>query len=408
VNGRAHRRLRAGSGVFRGLVCVVLAIATTTASAADIGAGEYRRLQRAEEALRDARYEQVLTAVDALLSPETAALARAIAHQLAAEASIALDRADAALAHLDAARRTGALDPAQTRFVAARMGYIELAAERFEAAAAHLDRAIDPERPDAELVTLAALAEARAGRCEVALARLSGNVTPPAPDARTWFEIEALCRIELGLLDEAAKSLHRLIDLVPSEPGYWRQLIAVLQRAERYRDASAAYGAAREIVPLDGADVVNYARLLVYTGRPLEGARVLQAGLEDGRVPETAEHLEALADAYVIAREAVRAYPVLERLARLGESSGAAYVTLADTALRFGDFERAVEGYRRALEAARPDDRPARQLALGIAAVYAGHETLALDTFAGIDADTPEGRRAEAWRRHLERRADTD
>ncbi|WP_018996536.1 tetratricopeptide repeat protein [Hirschia maritima] len=82
---------------------------------------------------------------------------------------------------------------------------------------------------------------------------------------------------------------------------------------------------------------------------PYEAAKVMEKEMNAGRIKETAEKLDTLANLYQVSREYERAIPVIQKLARM-TNSGKSYERLGRSYFEMGKHKEAEENLRIALD----------------------------------------------------------
>ncbi|MEL6781754.1 MAG: hypothetical protein AAFO51_05210 [Pseudomonadota bacterium] len=108
---------------------------------------------------------------------------------------------------------------------------------------------------------------------------------------------------------------------------------------------------------------------------PYHGARILEKEMNAGRINESFEKLELLANLYQVAREFEKAIPVIEKAARMN-NSGAMYERLGRSYSELQEWAKAEEALRRAIELGGVKDR-------GLAWVLIGQSLYERDDRAG-------------------------
>ncbi len=96
-------------------------------------------------------------------------------------------------------------------------------------------------------------------------------------------------------------------------------------------------------------DLTNLAGLLMQAEVPFRAAVVLDAGLEEGVIEETASNLRSLGQAWQLAQETKKAIPVFEAAAKLSDD-GRIYERLAQLYLDNDEFPKCVRAAGRAID----------------------------------------------------------
>ena len=289
-----------------------------------------------------------------------------IEQQLGAIASATDDYA-AAAAHFEAAMKADGLPRtflAQLRYNAAQ---VYLALERAEAAAALLEALFaDGDEPPPAAYFSMAFARHLAGRDEEALDWAErGLRAHPAP-AENHYALASGLNLQLERWARARELLAEMIRLFPTKAIYWRQLVAASLSMDDEEQALVAseLGYRRGLLR-EGDDVLRLARLYLYHEFPHKAARLLARGMDDGVIEATTDNYELLASAWINAREHARAIAPLQKAAQRA-NDGELFLRLARLWVEDEDWPRAHKSLEQALERGGLDDEPGARLLNGI------------------------------------------
>lgn len=233
---------------------------------------------------------------------------------------------------------------------------------------------------------------------ERALAEARSRGQPPREN---WYLLQRMASYASGDLKATAKALGVLAERWPRKE-YFVQLAGILGELGEAGRQLAALEIAYRGGWLDGErELLNLAYLYLGNETPIRAARVLERGLEDGRIAPGARNLELLGAALRQARENRRAIEVLERAAREG-GDAELWVRVAGLQLEENADEQAVAAARRALELGggrRPDST---RIVLGMALYNLGRHAEARAAFAEAARDERSRQSAEQWLRFLD------
>ena len=143
-------------------------------------------------------------------------------------------------------------------------------------------------------------------------------------------------------------------------------------------------------------DVLNLARLYLAEEAPQRAVDLITAKLKDKSVPLNADNLQLLAQALSIAKEVDRSIPVLNKLASLtGESKH--YNYLGQAYIQTGDWTKAAEAYRSALNAKNVSNPGNLSMQLGTALYNNGKLVEAKQAFSNASQSETQADAAANW-----------
>ncbi len=384
-------------------ICGVLLALTWAPAWAVLSERVWDQLGEIHEHISEARLEAAEAALETLArrvrddSHEAARVleARARLHE-------ARDETDTALTYIEQALAIAAI-PDDLRW------HLEYARARllvdqgdFEAALARLEAWFEAvESPAPRAWMLRALIVMELGRADDAIAaarRAIGMASQPRAD---WYGFLAGVLMREQAWVEAQAVLERMLRHWPLRERYWEQLAAVQMQREAYAEALTTLRTAEAAGVLEQASaIVRLVQLTMMEGLPAPGARLLEAALAADSLETDAEHLELLADAWLMAREWTQAMGALEQLARLAEE-GKHWQRLARLAFERQQPAQAVRYAHKALAAGV--DSPARVYMLeGMAHIELAQYEAATAAFERAREDEAVARQAGQWLRYIE------
>lgn len=144
--------------------------------------------------------------------------------------------------------------------------------------------------------------------------------------------------------------MNKVIPRFASEKKYWEVMAGLYYEANQDRKAfevtKAMYVAGLLQTENEVMRIVNFYNQF---NAPYEAARTLEKEMNAGRVKETPEKLETLANLYQVAREYDRAIPVIQKFAR-ATNSGQAYERLGRSYFELKKYDDADQALRKALD----------------------------------------------------------
>lgn len=138
--------------------------------------------------------------------------------------------------------------------------------------------------------------------------------------------------------------------LLYGDPEDWVLLAQLSAQMEKFEDQTRLYYAAGVGGFLDSSsEVQTLASLLSNADNPYGCAETIVDGLAAGTVDEEFDTLNLAATCYLMARDDEKAIPLLEKAAELAEN-GQTYMALARALMTIGDYEKAIEAFKKGFD----------------------------------------------------------
>ena len=200
------------------------------------------------------------------------------------------------------------------------------------------------------------------------------------------------------------KALEKLVTYYP-KPEYWQNLLFGLMKETASSDANTlqAYRLMYEVDVLKSADdYIEMAQLAMDAGSPGEAQKALQRGFDknvfaDQRNKEKAQRLLDKAK-----QKAAADQPTLDKIAKQADAAptGVQNAGMGLAYLGYGQYDKAVDAYSKAVSKGGLKNPPETQLMLGIADLKAGHKDDAVKAFKAVKGDPILERLASLWALH--------
>lgn len=285
----------------------------------------WEQLSDIHEHISEQRLEAAETALDRL-ARQVAGGSHAAARMLEARARLyeARGEPDEALALIEQALAIEA-QPGDLRqhleYARARL-LVEQA--RYEEALARLEAwfdAVEAPAPRAWMLRAAIYQQLdRPGDAIEAARRAIDMADRPRAD---WYGFLAGVLMQESAWEAARRVLETMLGHWPLKARYHEQLAAVHMQLDEHAAALTTLRMADAAGVLERESaILRLVQLAMMEEIPAPAARLLEQALADGLVETTPEHLEVLADAWLMAREWARAMDVLEQLARRSDEGG--------------------------------------------------------------------------------------
>jgi tetratricopeptide (TPR) repeat protein len=200
------------------------------------------------------------------------------------------------------------------------------------------------------------------------------------------------------------KALEKLVAYYP-KPEYWNNLLFSLMKETASSDANTlqTFRLMSEVDVLKNADdFIEMAQLAMDAGSPGEAQRALQHGFDknvfaDQRTKDKAQRLLDKAK-----QKGAADQPTLDKIAREADASpaGPKNAAMGLAYLGYGQYDKAVDQFTKAVTKGGLRNAAETQLMLGIAELKAGHKDDAVKAFKGVKGDPILERLEALWVLH--------
>ncbi|SEP67447.1 Tetratricopeptide repeat-containing protein [Solimonas aquatica] len=219
------------------------------------------------------------------------------------------------------------------------LGQLYVAAGQYEkgtqALQQYLAQACGTVAPEAHMFLASALAEQK--RYEEAIPQVDLALSKVKAPKENWLQFKLGAQYEMKQYREAAETLLLLISLKPDKPDYWKQLSGVLLEMDDKAQALAVMALAeRQGFINKPADLFNLYNIYMIIDVPVKAGLLMEQALAEEKIPADEKSLEAVANAWINAREADKAEAALKRVAAVADR-GEYYFRLGGM---YGDQER--------------------------------------------------------------------
>jgi tetratricopeptide (TPR) repeat protein len=154
---------------------------------------------------------------------------------------------------------------------------------------------------------------------------------------QTWLEMKLAVNYELKDFKACAASLVQLVGLAPTKPDYWKQLSTMFFELKQDMEAVAVLAVAERQGFIDKPNErKNLFNVYMMLDLPFKAGLLMQEALDKNVLPANEENLESVANAWINARESVRAETTLKKLATASDKGEFFYKLGAI----YGDEER--------------------------------------------------------------------
>ena len=386
-------------------LCVALWIAAASSGAADaqraVRASTHRALSEIRVAMEARRFEDAMAQI-AALAPRVRGepFERALLEETRAYALLEQERYDEAIPALEAALAENQLPDAAVANLHYNLAQLQLMAGRAADAAGTLEAllAAQPAATTAAARALVGHAYYMLERYPEARRELERAVAADAQPSEAWLQLLLAICWEQQAFDRARDVLRDLVARFPEERRYWVDLSAISMQLEDEPLAVASLELAEDAGLLEGEDLLRLVRLNLHLDAPARAGRLLEDALAAGRVETSAERLELLADAWVMAREYERAIDALRRAREMvPERRAALALREGELLVHLERWSEAIVALAGATESESEDVAAQANLLLGVAAYYRGDYAQSLVAFGRAEASETTRSQARQW-----------
>ncbi len=311
----------------------------------------YERLNKAQEALKDNKYETAISELDRILRRmRPNPYEKALSLQTLGYVYANQEKLKEAAETLAECHALNALPPSTQISLMYNIGQLHLAAQNYALAVAAFDAWIaESKNPNATSLYTVAAANYQAKKYQRATyyGERAMKATKKPKDSLLQLLLSAY--VEQKRYRPAAKILTQLIERRPDSRNNWLQLAAMYAQLGEEKKALAVMQLAHEAKLLNrGDEIVQLAQRFLAEEIPLAAAKLLEEAMKQGTVPKNPRTTRMLATAWYQARDNKRAAPAMERAAKLAKD-GDLYFRLAQIHMQEEQWSQAASACEKAL-----------------------------------------------------------
>jgi tetratricopeptide (TPR) repeat protein len=199
----------------------------------------------------------------------------------------------------------------------------------------YITSACTPPPPEAHIFLANALIEKK--RFKEAVPQIDLALSKAKAPNQSWLEMKLAVSYELKDFKACAAALVQLIGIAPTKPDYWKQLSTMFFEMKSDVEAVAVLAVADRQGFIDKPNErKNLYNVYMMLDLPFKAGLLLQDAMDKSVLPANEENLESVANAWINARESVRAETTLKKLAASSEKGEFFYKLGAI----YGDEER--------------------------------------------------------------------
>jgi tetratricopeptide (TPR) repeat protein len=257
------------------------------------------------------------------------------------------------------------------------------------------------ENPDASVYILMAQAHLQLERYRRAIRWAEEGVAKATKPREAWLQLLLSLYFQTNQDRKLTPVLEQLVTHFPKKR-YWLLLATSYGKLGDQRKSLAAFEAAYRQNLLDtSADLVRLAQLYLYHEIPYFAAKVMERGIEEGKIEQTESNWRLLADSWINAREYDRAVEPLGRAAELS-SDGRLYVRLGQVYVEREEWRKAIQALRAGLNRGELERTSDAYLLMGICHTNLDDYTRARSAFRRARDDEKTRAAANRWIQHVD------
>jgi tetratricopeptide (TPR) repeat protein len=231
---------------------------------------------------------------------------------------------------------------------------------------------------------------------DLALVKTGKNVK------ESWLQLKLALHYELKEYARCAEVLVHLLGLAPMKQEYWKQLSGILFEIKRDPEALAALALAERRGFIDDENEIrNLSSMYMYMQIPLKAAQVLERGFSAKQLDANEKNLEALATAWLVAREYDKAETAMAKAAAASNKG--------ELFKRLGQIQMENENWKGALDSLQKAQQKGGLKSVGETAFLAGVCAVQLKQWKTAEAslrvamqDEKTAKMAAEWLNHLQ------
>lgn len=277
-----------------------------------------RRLERATGEIAAENYKRAVELLESLVeSTKSNRFENALALKYLGTSYIQSGNSTKGLSTLDKALKTNSLPYDQTMHLIYTLAQISMAEQKYDQAEERLEEWFYLTRvqtPDAYILKAAIYAEKKQYKKALEFAEQGLKIAKEPKES--WLSFVAGLYLQNEQLAKAAEMFKQLTGIRPKEGRYWKQLSGIYMSLNKADDALTAMVLSQKMgLVTEESDIFTLCRLYNYNDIPINCARLLENALTDKSVKDLKRTHELLSQAYIQAREPLKAVPSLKYLA---------------------------------------------------------------------------------------------
>ena len=214
-----------------------------------------------------------------------------------------------------------------------------------------------------------------------------------------WLRLKSALYYDKGDYKKTAEVYELLIKLYP-KTNYLKQLAGMYGELDNDMRRLTVF----DSIYLNGemtkgGDILNLAYMYLGQDVPYKAAKIIEKGMNDGKIEKSQKNIETLGNAWAQANQHDKAIPVLEQAAKLA-SDGKLYARLAGVYFDAGDYAKSAKAAKQASEKGGLKQAGNNYLLMGMSYSNIKQHKNALQAFRKAKETKSILKDARAWEKH--------
>lgn len=290
----------------------------------------------------------------------------------------------------------------QKQHAVLKLGQLYMATEQYVEAIRILEPYLaNNPKLDAQINVLLANAYTQLKRYRKALPYIKKAIATSKKPQALWYQLNLAIYFELNQYTAATGLLKTLIRLYPDKKTYWTQLSSVYQQLKQYKKAvSIKQLAYKKGFITTEKELLELANLLLFIHSPYKAATLISNEITHKRINNNAKNWEAVAQAWIMAKEFTQAIKALETASKLNKK-GSLYQQLGQIYVEQEKWNPAIIALNKALNKGGLKNTGNIHLLLGMSYYELKQIKLAKKAFASATNYRKSNKAASQWLNYI-------
>lgn len=214
-----------------------------------------------------------------------------------------------------------------------------------------------------------------------------------------WLRLKSALYYDKGDYQNTAKTYELLVKLYP-KTNYLKQLAGMYGELGKDMRRLTVFDSIYLNGEMEkGGDILNLAYMYLGQDVPYKAAKIIEKGMNDGKIKKTQKNIETLGNAWAQANQHDKAIPVLEEAAKLAKD-GKLYARLSGVYFDAGDYAKSAEAASKAADKGGLKQAGNNYLLMGMSYSNLKQHHKALQAFRKAKETKSILRDARAWEKH--------
>jgi len=394
--------------IFKPLLLITLLSMTTATMAKEesqylLTEKTYKDLSAAQALMEANKFLAAETKLKALLvEMESGSYEKAVIQQTLGYLYSTLENYKQAISQFQQALDSNALPEKVSHDLRYNLAQLLLADEQYSKGIAMLEKWLKAEvAPPNSAHVLLASAYYRVENYKKTIEHISVAIKNDKTPIEAWYQVLLAAHMELKQYKSAISVLETLIAVYPYQVTYWTQLSSLyLQQNEEFTGLAVKMLAQRLNLG-DSKTLISLADMYRYLNIPYKSAQLLTQGINDGVIKADFDNLNRLANSWLAAKEAVKATPILQKIAGL-DGSGESDLKYSRVLFSLEKWQDTEQSLSKSLTKLKGKQIGEASLLLGMTQFHLDKLSQAKASFSKAIKFEDERNQASQWLRHIE------